>query len=150
MKLSEKIQTDLTQAIKDRNEIARETLRMLRSAITNKAIEKKKKDEGLNEEEIVAVIANQIKSRRDSVEQFKAGNRPELAEKEEKEIAVLEKYMPEMMGEDELRGIVKKAIADLGAMNKADFGKVMGKVMASVKGKADGALVKKVVEGELV
>ena len=149
MSLKQKIVDDLKSAMKSGDTTKRDTLRMLDSMIKNFEIEKKKKEEGLNDEEVCQVIARAIKQRKDSASQYASGGRPELAEKENKEIEILSAYMPEQMGEDQVREEVKKIIAEVGATSKADMGKVMGAAMGKLKGKADGSTVKKIVEEEL-
>jgi len=149
MSLKQTILSDMKEAMKSGDVIKRDTLRMLDSMIKNTEIEKLKKEEGLNDEEVQAVIARAVKQRRDSVEQYKAGGRPELAEKETKEIEILSAYMPAQLGEEEVRKIVKEVITQTGAASKADIGKVMGQAMGKLKGQADGNLVKKMVEEEL-
>ncbi|MAG44653.1 aspartyl-tRNA amidotransferase [bacterium] len=142
LKLKNQINQDLKNAMKAKNELELSVLRMLNSVIMNEAVAKKKKEQGLNDEEIIQVISRQIKQRKDSITQYKKGKRDDLAEQEEKELKILEKYMPEQMSEDQIRKIAQKVI-DSGAN---EFGAVMGQVMAQVKGKADGNVVKKVVE----
>ncbi|OGI16457.1 MAG: hypothetical protein A2Z52_01335 [Candidatus Moranbacteria bacterium RBG_19FT_COMBO_42_6] len=136
-------------AMKEGDTAKRDTLRMLDSMIKNTEIEKLKKEEGLNDEEVQAVIARAVKQRRDSVEQYKSGGREDLAGKESKEIEILSAYMPEQMSEDKIREIVKAVISETGAASKADIGKVMGQAMGRLKGQADGNVVKKIVEEEL-
>jgi len=149
MSLKEKILADLKAAMKEGNAFKRDTLRLLDSAIKNVEIEKKKKEEGLNDEEILEVISRAVKQRKDSVEQFTQGGRADLAEGEQKEIDILAEYLPEQLGEDAVAEVVIEVIAQLGVSSKADMGKVMGQVMAKLKGQADGNLVKKVVEEKL-
>lgn len=147
--LKQKIQEDLKNAMKAGDAQKRDTLRMLDSMIKNTEIEKMKRETGLTDEEVQEVIARGIKQRKDSVAQFEAGGRPELAEKENAEIEILLEYMPEQMSEEDVRSVVKEVIAQTGASTKADTGKVMGAAMGKLKGKADGNLVKKIVEEEL-
>ena len=149
MSLKQKIYEDLKVAMKAGDTLRRETLRMLDSMIKNTEIEKMKKKEGLTDEETQAVIIRAIKQRKDSVEQYEKGGRPELADKEKKEIEILASYLPEQMGEKEIRKIVKETIAQLEVTTKAEMGNVMGSVMGKLKGKADGNVVKKIVEEEL-
>lgn len=149
MSLKQKIVSDLKEAMKAGDAVKRDALRMLDSMIKNTEIEKLKKEEGLSDQEIQEVIARAIKQRRDAAAQYEAGGRPELAEKEKKEIEILLAYMPEQMGEDKVREIVKEVITQTGAASKADMGKVMGQAMGRLKGQADGNLVKKIVEEEL-
>ena len=142
MTLQQKIQQNLKNALKAKDAITLSVLRMLSSAIMNEAMAKRKKDKVLNDEEILQVIARQIKQRKDSIEQYKKGERHDLAKNEELEMKILEKYMPEQISQDEIRKTVQKII-DSGL---SDFGPLMGKIMAELKGKADGAIVKKIVE----
>lgn len=149
MPLKDIIYADMKAAMKEGNAIKRDTLRMLDSMIKNTEIEKLKKEEGLSDEEVLAVIARAVKQRRDSVEQYKVGGRVDLAEKESKEIEILAAYMPAQLGEDKVREIVQAVIAETGAASTADMGKVMGQAMNRLKGQVDGNVVKKMVEEEL-
>lgn len=148
MLLKEKINSDLKEALKAGNAEKRDTLRFIVSAIKNAEIEKIKKEEGLNDEEVIEVVSRQIKQRKDSVEQYEKGNRLDLAEKENKEIEILLKYLPEQLSEEEIRKEVKKTILQIGA-SSANFGKIMGEAMRNLKGKADGNAVKKILQEEL-
>jgi len=149
MSTKQKILDDLKSAMKAGETEKRDVLRMLDSMIKNTEIEKKKREVGLTDEEIIEVVGRAVKQRKDSIAQYESGGRPELAEKEKKEIEILMAYMPEQMGEDEVRQIVKEVISETGAAGAASVGKVMGPAMAKLKGKADGTLVKKIVEEEL-
>lgn len=149
MSLKQKIFEDLKTAMKAGETEKRDVLRMLDSMIKNTEIDKLKKEEGLSDEEVMDVIARAIKQRKDAVIQYEAGGRPELAEKEMKEVEILMAYMPEQMSEDKVREIVKEVIMAAGVTSKADIGKVMGPAMGRLKGQADGNLVKKIVEEEL-
>jgi hypothetical protein len=149
MSIKQQILGDLKSAMKAGETERRDVLRMLDSMIKNTEIEKKKRDVGLTDGEIIEVIARAIKQRKDSMAQYSSGGRADLAEKEQKEVEVLMAYMPEQMGEDEVRKIVKEVISETGAEGVANIGKVMGPAMAKLKGKADGNLVKKIVEEEL-
>lgn len=145
MEPKEKIQSDLKQALKEGREIEVSTLRMLLAAITNKEIEKRKKEEGLSDEEIIVVVSAEIKKRREAKVQYEKGERPELAEKESCELEVLLKYMPEQLSEEDVKKLAEEAVQKVGASSPADFGKVMGVLMPQVKGKADGAMVSGIV-----
>lgn len=147
--LKQKIVSDMKEAMKSGDTIKRDTLRMLDSMIKNTEIEKLKKEEGLADAEVQEVIARAVKQRKDSMAQYTAGGRPELAEKENKEIEILIAYLPEQLGEDKIREIVKEVITQTSATSKADMGKVMGQVMGKLKGQADGTAVKSIVESEL-
>lgn len=147
--LKQKIFDDLKSAMKSGETVKRDTLRMLDSMIKNVEIEKKKREAGLSDEEVQEVIARAIKQRKDACEQYRAGGRPELAEKENKEIEILAGYMPAQMSEEEAKSEIKKIISEIGAVSKSEIGKVMGAVMGRLKGQVDGQIVKKIVEEEL-
>lgn len=149
MKLKEKITSDLKEAMKAGDALRRDTLRMLDSAIKNVEIEKKKREEGLSEDETLEVISRAVKQRQDSIKQFIDGGRPELAEKEQEELAVLMVYMPEQLDDSVVRKIVEEVIFTTGAKSAADMGKVMGVVMGRLKGQADGNKVRQIVSEEL-
>jgi uncharacterized protein YqeY len=145
MTLQEKITSDLKVAMLARDNDKRDTLRMLDSAIKNFQIEKKKRETGLNDEEIIEIVSRSVKQRQDSIIQFEKGGRPELAEKEKIELEILKVYLPEQLGQEEVLKIVQEVILQSGASLPSDMGKVMGLVMAKVKGKTDGNVVKKLV-----
>ncbi len=149
MSLKQTIAEDMKAAMKEGNVLKRDTLRMLDSMIKNTEIEKMKKETGLTDEEVIEVVTRAVKQRKDSISQFEAGGRPELAEKEKNEIEILSAYMPAQLGEAEVRKVVKEVILAAGAASKADMGKVMGQVMSRLKGQTDGNVVKKIVEEEL-
>jgi uncharacterized protein YqeY len=149
MSLKEKISLDLKSAMKVGDTLKRDTLRMLDAMIKNTEIEKMKKADGLSDAEVIEVIGRAIKQRRDSMAQYSAGGRPELAEKESQEIEILSAYMPEQLSEEKIRETVKEIIVSTGASSKADIGKVMGMAMGRLKGQADGNMVKKIAEEEL-
>lgn len=142
MELKEKIQEDLKASLKAGEEIRSSTLRMLLAAITNK--EKEGKEVG--EEQFEEVVAQEVKKRREAAEAFAKGGRPELADKEKKELEVLLSYLPAQLTEDEIRTLIGEAIQATGAITPKDIGKVMGELAPKVKGKADGALVAKIVQ----
>jgi len=146
MSLKQKIFSDMKEAMKTGDVMRRDTLRMLDAMIKNTEIEKLKKEEGLSDAETQEVIARAVKQRKDSVAQYIAGERSELAEKENKEIEILVGYMPEQVGEDKIKEVVCEIIASVGAVSKADIGKVMGQAMSRLKGQADGNVVKKIAE----
>ena len=156
------MQQDLKDALKSGESEKRVLLGMVLSAIKNKEFEKRSKlsktetditklEEGsrLNDEEITEVLSSEIKKRKEAVESFTRGGRQDLAEKEEKELAVLMDYMPEQISEDVVREIVKKTLSDLGLKDIKDMGKAIGAVMAQVKGKADGTAVSRIVKEEM-
>src|SRR5437763_2015032 len=115
------------------------TLRLLKSAVGYAQIERK--TENLSEADFVSVVQKEVKKRRDSIEQFEKGNRPELAEKEKKEILILETFLPEPLSPEELEQLVKAAIQEIGATTKKDMGQVIKAVQAKAAGRADGRAI---------
>jgi len=149
MNLKEKINSDIKDAMRSGDTVRRDTLRFLDSAIKNTEIEKKKKETGLSDEEILEVITRSVKQRNDSIQQYINGGRPELADKEKAELEILKEFMPEQLSENEIRKVVKEIISDTGTVSASDMGKIMGQAMGKLKGKADGNIVKKIVGEEL-
>lgn len=140
--LQEKINKDLIDAMKAGDAVKVSTLRMLNAAIKNAAIAK---NAGVQDADIVDIIAKQIKQRNESIEQFKKGNRQDLVDKETKELEILKSYMPEQMGEEEIIKLVQEAIKESGVQGKQGMGKVMKAVMPKLKGRADSKLISDVV-----
>jgi uncharacterized protein len=145
--LIDRIDADLKHALKNKDVARVSTLRFLKSALQNLSIEKRKP---LEEEDIISVIKKQVKQRKDSIESFKSGNRLDLVEKEEHELAILKNYIPEEIDNSNLVCIIKDAISHAGASSQADLGSVMKIVMAAVKGRADGNRVSSLVKEELL
>ncbi|HEX3033879.1 MAG TPA: GatB/YqeY domain-containing protein [Thermodesulfobacteriota bacterium] len=148
MSLREKVSADLKNALREKRTLDLSVLRMLQSAIRNKEIDKKGKEE-LTDQEVVEVIGSEIKKRREAVSEYTKANRQDLADKEKAEIDVLMQYMPKQMTEDEVRKEVKRAIEETEAKGTKDLGKVMKEIMPRMKGKAEGGMVNKVVKEEL-
>ncbi len=147
MSLTEQVQKDLVDAMRKKEELRLSTLRMMKAALQLKQIEKRGK---LEEKEELQVISTMIKQRKDSIEQFEKGNRPELARKEAEEITVIEAYMPKAVGEEEVVATVRATIAEMGAPTMKDMGAVMKNVMAKFAGaRVDGKLVSEAVKKEL-
>lgn len=146
MNLRDKIKNDLKNAMKSSDNITRDVLRVLNSDFKNLEIDSKKE---LLDDDIVKIIKKNIKSHKDSIEQYKKGNREDLVIQEEKELKILEKYVPEQMSEDEIRKIVIDVISKSEAVGASDFGRVMGVVMKEVGNKADGGLVGRIVKEKL-
>ena len=134
--LKERVDAELKDAMRSKNELTTSVLRMLKSAVKYKEVEPGGKP--LDDTGVLQVIATLIKQRRDSVEQFRAGGRPELAEKEEKEIALLQAYLPAQLTQEQLAAEVRAAIAAVGAKGPKDMGAVMKALMPKVQGKAEG------------
>jgi len=146
MALSQQIEQDLIEAMKNKDEAKTSTLRMTKSAIHNWQIASQKEPQ---DSDISGIIQKEIKSRQDSIAMYQKGGREELAAKEEGEIEILKKYLPAQMSEEEIRAKVQAIIAKLGAKGPQDMGKVMGPLMAEVKGRADGTTCSRIVKEEL-
>jgi hypothetical protein len=141
--LEERIDSDLKNAIKERNETKISTLRLLKSAIKNACIEKKVKF--LKEEDLINVINKQTKQIKESIEAFEKGNRKDLVEKEKKALKILQTYLPEPLAEEDIIQLAKEIIGQVGATKRSDIGKVMKEIMPRLKGRADGKLVNQIV-----
>lgn len=161
--LKDKIKADFKEAFKAKEQVRLSVLKMVNSEIGNAEINKRAKlmkDGGsaesvdalsvLNDEEVLQVILREVKKRKDSIEAFDKAGRPELAEKEREELVVLSGYMPEQLSEIAIRELAKKAVEQSGAKGEKEVGKVMAILAPQVKGKADGALVNKIVRELLV
>jgi uncharacterized protein YqeY len=146
--LREILQTDMKHAMKDREngKLQLTVLRMVWAAIRNKEIDEKTE---LKDDAVMAVIMKEIKQREDTIQEIKDANRPEMVEKNEQEIAILKKYLPQQLSDDELKEIVQAAIAKTGAKSMKDMGKVMGTVMAQTQGRASGQRVNAIVKALL-
>jgi uncharacterized protein YqeY len=136
------MQSDITAAMRSGEGLRRDTLRMAESAIYN-AEKRDRRD--LNDDEVAAVIAREVKTRRESVEAFRKGGREDLAAKEEAEIAILAAYLPEQLSEAEIEALVAEAVSATGAAGPRDMGKVMGWLSPKTKGRADGRVVSQLV-----
>ena len=147
MTLTQRVDEDLKSAMKAQEALKVSTLRMLKAAVSNVAIQKGK--QSLEDGEVVEVIAKLIKQREESVAAFRQGNRPELAEKEGKEAEFLKAYLPAALSDAELRAIVQKAVQETGAAGPQGMGAVMKAVMPKVAGRADGAKVSALVKEAL-
>lgn len=149
MALYETIHGDLKTAMKQGDAARRDTIRLLESALKNEAIEKRKPVTELQDEEVVAVLRRLAKQRRESAESYRAGNREDLAVKEDAELVLISEYLPAAMSEAEIRVLIAEAKTETGASSKADFGKLMGATAKKVAGRADGNTVKTLVEEAL-
>jgi len=144
--LKDRIESDLTNALKNKDAAKVSTLRFLKSAMQNLAIEKRK---DLEDSDIISVIKKQVKQRKDSIEGFRQGNRMDLVRKEELEHEILTSYLPEEISRENIILIVKEAIVELSAGSLKDMGSVIKLVMAKAKGQADGSMVSAIVKEEL-
>ena len=146
--LKQKLQSDLNDAIKSRNTVVAETVRMLLAAITNEEVAGKEKKE-LTEAEVITVLTREAKKRREAAEAFEQGGRADKAAAERAEGEVIATYLPEQLSEAELNQLITETIAAVGASGPSDMGKVMGALKAKVAGKADGAMVSNLVKAAL-
>ncbi|MBI4180162.1 GatB/YqeY domain-containing protein [bacterium] len=146
MNLLERIGEDIKTAMKAKDQVRLDTLRMLKSDLNNVRIDKKS---DLTDEDILAVIQKSVKKRQDSIEAYTSGGRADLADKETQEMEILKGFLPEQMSESDIQALVKAVIAETGASSKRDMGKVMGALMPKVKGRADGKLVQQAVSALL-
>lgn len=150
MNIKDRIIDDLKEAMKAKNSEKTLLLRSLKAKILEKEISERKQGESvLSNDQVIEVLMKAAKQRKESIEQFNQGNRPELAEKEERELALIEEYLPKMMDEDEIRSAVQNQIHSMNASGLQDMGKVMGALMGKLKGKADGSTISKIVKEEL-
>jgi len=147
MSLQERLTVDMKEAMRAKAKGRLTTIRMVKSSLQNEAIKLGKQE--LSDEEELTVLAREMKQRNDSLREFESAGRPDLVEKIQAEIIVLEAYMPEQLSEEEVKEVVDAAIAKTGASAPSDMGKVMGVVMGQLKGKADGALINRLVKERL-
>ena len=147
MTIQEKIQSQMSDAMRNKDQLRLSVLRMMKSAVKLKEVEKMKP---LEENEVIAVLNTLVKQRKDSVEQFRKGGREELAQKEESEIKIIEEYLPAAASEDEIRKAINEAVQETGAASMKDMGKVMKTALARLAGKsADGSRVSQMVKEKL-
>jgi uncharacterized protein YqeY len=149
MTLQERVDSDLKDAMRARDVAKLGVLRMLKSALKYSAIEKSGAESQLDDAEVVQVIRKQVKQRQDSIEQFEKGGRPELAAKEKEELALLNAYLPQGLGAEELANIVRETVAELGATSKAQMGAVMKALQGKIAGRADGKTLSQEVQRQL-
>ena len=146
--LKQKLQSDLNDAIKSRNTLVAETIRMVLAAITNEEVAGKEKKE-LSDAEVITVLTREAKKRREAAEAFEQGGRADKAATERAEGEVIAGYLPEQLSEAEIKKLIEETISAVGASGPADMGKVMGALKAKVAGKADGAMVSSLVKAAL-
>lgn len=140
--IKEQLEEDIRNSMRARDRERLDTLRFLKSQIQ---LTEKNNLKELDDSGVTDVVAKQVKDRRESIEMFGQGGRADLVAKEEASLAILLEYMPEQLGEDEIEAIARQAIADTGAAGPGDRGKVMGRIMPQVRGKADGNQVNAIV-----
>lgn len=146
MTLSERLQTDLTQAIRDRDELRRDALRMAISAV-NLVAKNARRD--LSDEEVITLLSRELKTRRETIESFAAAGRADTAATEQAKLDIVAGYMPEALDEFALAALVSEAVEQTGASSARDMGKVMAALMPKVRGRADGKVVNGLVAQEL-
>ena len=147
MEVLKQLEKDYLQAFKAKNELAVLVLRQLKTAITNAEIVKKR--EKLTAEEITKLLRSEVKKRREAIELYQQGGRPELADKEKREIEIVSQYLPPELGEDEIKKKIAEVIKQLGVSGPPATGKVMSAVMKELAGQADGSLVSQLVKAAL-
>lgn len=143
--LKARLDADMKTAMKEREagKLRLSVIRMVKSAIKNQEIDLRRE---LNDEDVLGVLMKEVKQRKDSIEEFRKGNRNDLVETAEEEILILQTYLPEPLTESEIEELVKAVIAETGAQSKKDMGKVMGLLTARTKGRADGKLLNQTVQ----
>lgn len=141
MSLKDKLMEDLKSAMRSKDKLAKDTITLVRASIKQKEVDDRIE---LTDEDILNIIAKQVKERRSAIDEFKRGNRDDLVEKTNAEIEILLKYLPEQLDEEELTEIINKVIIEQNIQSPAEMGKLMKAVMPIVKGKADGKLVSEV------
>lgn len=146
MSISKDINASIVELMKKREEFELSVLRLVKSALKNAEIEAKRE---LTDAEELMILERQAKQRREAITQYESASRPELAEKEKKELDILEKYLPEKLTREEVEKVVAQKKAEIGATSPEDFGKLMGRVMPELKGKVDGDTVSEVVKKAL-
>lgn len=146
MSLKEQLEADMKTAMRARDNETRDAIRYVLSAVKNAEIEKRS---DLTEDEELKLIRSQVKQRRDSIDQFRSGGRDDLVAKEEAQVRILEKYLPQQMSDEELDAFVRAGIADAGAESPKDMGKVMGLLTAKAEGRVDGRRLSTAVRNAL-
>jgi uncharacterized protein len=150
MTIHETIKQSIPEALRAHDEVRLRTLRSLVTQMTNEVVAKKRKpDEFLTDEEALVVVKRAANQRKDSIEQFTNASRLDLVEPEKAELAILESYLPSLMSREEIEGIARAKMTEMGVTSKADAGKFTGALMKDLKGKADGGDVKAVVDNLL-
>lgn len=143
MSLSERLNEDMKQAMKNKDKFRLTVIRMVRSAIKNTEIDQKR---ALVDDEVLDILQREVKQRKDSLQEFTKAGRDDLVADVQAEIAIISEYLPQPMTEEEIKAVVQQTLQEVGASSKADMGKVMGALMPKVKGRADGRLVNQIVQ----
>lgn len=149
MSLTEQIDNDYVQAYKAKDALRVSVLRMVKTAAKNRLVELRRPGGTLDDDELLDVFIKEAKQRQDSIEQYTTAGRPDLAEKEAQELAILTHYLPKKLSPEELVAAVNAAVDDLGATGPRDMGRVISAIMAAFKGRADGKEVAAAVKKRL-
>lgn len=144
--IARRLEADMKEALKARQEVRLRTVRMLRNALKNAEIERRRP---LTEDEVLQVLGRELKLRQEALEEYRKAGREQQARELEEEIAVVRSYLPQPLDEEELRRLARAVIAEVGAQGPQDVGKVMGALMPRVRGRAEGATVSRIVREEL-
>lgn len=147
MSLLERLNSDMKQAMRNKEKDKLSVIRMVKASLQNEAIKLGTSELSVDEE--LTILSREVKQRKDSLHEFDKAGRQDLVDKLRTELAVVELYLPEQLSEEELSNIVRETIDEVGATSKADMGKVMAAIMPKVKGKTDGSLVNKFVQQHL-
>lgn len=146
MSLSQQLTEAMKEAMKAKDSLRLNTIRQIRTTVKNREIEERRE---LDDQGIVGVISSLVKQRKESAQLYREGGRPDLAEKEEREMAVLQEFLPAQLAEEDIRAIIEEAVAETGAASMKDMGKVMKVVAARTVGRADGRVVSEMVKARL-
>lgn len=146
MSLNEQLNEAMKAAMKARDSLRLNAIRLVRTAIKNREIDERRE---LDDQEVIGVLSTLVKQRKESAQVYREGGRPELAEKEEQELAIIQEFLPTQLGETELRAIIEAAVNETGAASMKDMGKVMKVVTSKTLGRADGRLVSELVKARL-
>ncbi|MBQ7141115.1 MAG: GatB/YqeY domain-containing protein [Bacilli bacterium] len=146
MTLREKLLNDLKEAMKNKDKETLNVIRMVKGAIQLEEINKKRE---LNDDEVVSIISKQIKQRKDANQEFEKGNRQDLIDKNNSEISILNRYMPEQLDSNEVEKIIDEKIQELGITSPKEMGKLMGALMPLLKGKTDMSMVNSIIKEKL-
>lgn len=145
MSLMQKIADDMKAAMKAKDQLRLETLRTIRAGLLEKEVEKRPSG-GMTPDDELAVLNSASKKRKEAIEIYRNNGRNDLAEQEEKELAIIQEYLPKQLSKEEIENFIKQTITALGATSSKDFGKVMSSAMKELKGKADGKLIQDIVK----
>jgi uncharacterized protein YqeY len=146
MNLNEQLNEAMKAAMKARDSLRLNAIRLIRTAIKNREIEERRE---LDDQEVIGVLSTLVKQRKESAQVYREGGRPELAEKEEQELTIIQEFLPTQLGEEEIRAIIEAAVKEIGAASMKDMGRVMKVVTGKTLGRADGRLVSELVKARL-